>query len=40
MRVVVIGAGPMGIAAAIGASDRNHDVTMLERGEVDASLRT
>lgn len=40
MRVVVIGAGPMGIAAAIGAADRGHDVTVLERGEVGASLRT
>lgn len=40
MRVLVIGAGPMGIAAAIGASDRGHEVTVLERGEVGASLRT
>ena len=40
MRVAVIGAGPMGIAAAIGAADRGHDVTVLERGEVGASLRT
>lgn len=40
MRVVVIGAGPMGIAAAIGAADRGHDVTVLERSEVGASLRT
>ncbi len=40
MRVLVIGAGPMGIAAAIGAADRGHDVTLLERGEVGASLRT
>lgn len=40
MRVVVIGAGPMGIAAAIGAADRGHEVTVLERGEVGASLRT
>jgi thioredoxin reductase len=40
MRVTVIGAGPMGIAAAIGAADRGHDVTVLERGEVGASLRT
>ncbi|HKR64312.1 MAG TPA: FAD-dependent oxidoreductase, partial [Thermoanaerobaculia bacterium] len=40
MRVLVIGAGPMGIAAAIGASDRGHDVTVLEREEVGASLRT
>jgi thioredoxin reductase len=40
MRVLVIGAGPMGIAAAIGAADRGADVTVLERGEVGASLRT
>ena len=40
MRVLVIGAGPMGIAAAIGAADRGHDVTVLERGEAGASLRT
>ncbi len=40
MRVLVIGAGPMGIAAAIGAADRGHEVTVLERGEVGASLRT
>ncbi len=39
MRVLVIGAGPMGIAAAIGAADRGADVTVLERGEVGASLR-
>jgi thioredoxin reductase len=40
MRVLVIGAGPMGIAAAIGAADRGCDVTVLERGEPGASLRT
>lgn len=40
MRVLVIGAGPMGMAAAIGAADRGHDVTVLERGEPGASLRT
>jgi hypothetical protein len=40
MRVVVIGAGPAGLAAAIGAADRGADVTVLERGEVGASLRT
>jgi thioredoxin reductase len=38
MRVAVIGAGPMGIAAAIGAVDRGHDVTVLERDSVGASL--
>ena len=40
MRVLVIGAGPMGIAAAIGAADRGCDVTVLERDQVGASLRT
>jgi thioredoxin reductase len=40
MRVLVIGAGPMGIAAAIGAADRGCEVTVLERDEVGASLRT
>lgn len=40
MRALVIGAGPMGIAAAIGAADRGFEVTVLERGEVGASLRT
>ncbi len=40
MRVLVIGAGPMGIAAAIGAADRGCDVTVLERGKIGASLRT
>ena len=40
MRVVVIGAGPMGIAAAAGAEARGLDVTVVERGEVGASLRT
>ena len=39
-RVLVIGAGPMGIAAAIGALDRGCDVIVLERGEVGSSLRT
>jgi Pyridine nucleotide-disulphide oxidoreductase len=39
-RCVVIGAGPMGIAAAIGAADRGCEVTVLERGRIGASLRT
>lgn len=39
MRVLIIGAGPMGIAAALGAAARGHDVIVLERGEVGASLR-
>lgn len=40
MRVAVIGGGPMGIAAAIGAADRGHEVVLLERGDIGASLRT
>jgi hypothetical protein len=40
MRVIVIGAGPMGIAAAAGATARGFDVTVLERGDVGATLRT
>ncbi|HEY2322468.1 MAG TPA: NAD(P)-binding domain-containing protein [Thermoanaerobaculia bacterium] len=39
-RLVVVGAGPIGLAAAIGALDRGFDVTVLEAGEVGASLRT
>jgi thioredoxin reductase len=39
-RLVVVGAGPIGIAAGIGALDRGFDVTVLEAGEVGASLRT
>jgi thioredoxin reductase len=37
-RVVVIGAGPMGLAAAVGARQRNFDVTVLEAGDVGAAL--
>jgi thioredoxin reductase len=39
-RVVVVGAGPIGLAAAIGALDRAFDVTVLEAGEVGASPRS
>ncbi|HKO54506.1 MAG TPA: FAD-dependent oxidoreductase, partial [Thermoanaerobaculia bacterium] len=38
-RVIVVGGGPMGIAAAIGALERGHDVTVLEAEDVGASLR-
>jgi thioredoxin reductase len=39
-RVVVIGAGPVGIAAALGAEARGHDVTLLEAAPAVAdSLR-
>lgn len=39
-RIVVIGGGPIGIAAAIGALDRGFDVTLLERETVGHSLRS
>lgn len=39
MRVVVIGAGPCGLAAALAAVRRGHDVTVLEREQIGASLR-
>ena len=39
-RVVVIGAGPSGLAAALGAMARGADVTVIERGEVGESLRS
>jgi thioredoxin reductase len=38
-RVIVIGAGPMGLAAALGARASGFEVTVLERDEVGASLR-
>lgn len=37
-RLVVIGAGPIGLAAAWGGVERGWDVTVLERDEVGASL--
>lgn len=38
-RLIVIGAGPIGIAAALEAIDRRYDVTLLEAGEPGDSLR-
>jgi thioredoxin reductase len=38
-RLVVIGAGPMGLEAALGAEERGFDVTVLEKGRVGDSLR-
>ncbi len=39
-RVAVIGAGPMGVAAALGAIDRGLDVTVFEKGQAGQSLRS
>src|SRR6202022_327519 len=39
VRVIVIGAGPMGLAAALGVIQRGHQVTVLEREVVGSSLR-
>jgi len=38
-RVLVIGAGPMGLAAALGAHARGCEVTVVERNDVGSSLR-
>ncbi|MCU1280751.1 MAG: putative bacillithiol system oxidoreductase, YpdA family, partial [bacterium] len=38
-RVIVIGAGPMGLEAALLAGARGFDVTVLEGGDVGESLR-
>ena len=38
-RIVVIGGGPIGVAATIGAADRGFDVTLLEKDEIGHSLR-
>jgi hypothetical protein len=38
-RLAVIGAGPVGLVAALGGARRGMDVTVLEQGEVGASLR-
>lgn len=38
-RLVVIGAGPMGLEAALGALQRGFDVTVLEKGDVGSALR-
>jgi len=37
--LVVVGAGPMGLEAALGALERGFDVTVLEKGRVGENLR-
>ena len=39
-RLAVIGGGPIGIAAAVGALDRGFDVVVLEKGSVGDALRS
>ncbi|HEU4521403.1 MAG TPA: FAD-dependent oxidoreductase [Thermoanaerobaculia bacterium] len=39
-RIVVMGGGPIGVAAAIGALDRGFDVTLLEKDQPGQSLRS
>lgn len=39
MRAVVIGAGPMGLEAALGLGERGFEVTVLEKGRVGEALR-
>ena len=38
-RVIVIGAGPVGLEAALAAAARGYDVTVLEKDAVGANLR-
>jgi len=38
-RLNVIGAGPIGLAAALGGVRRGFDVTVIEKSEVGASIR-
>lgn len=40
MRTLVIGAGPIGVEAALAAAERGHEVTVVERDTVGASLRS
>jgi thioredoxin reductase len=40
VKLVVIGAGPIGVAAALAGTRRGFEVTVLERDDVGASLRT
>lgn len=39
-RLVVIGAGPVGVASALSAAERNFEVILLDAGDAGASLRS
>jgi hypothetical protein len=39
VRLIVVGAGPVGLVAAHGAAARGFDVTLLEQGEIGDALR-
>lgn len=39
-RVAIIGAGPIGVAAALGALERGFDVSVFEKGDVGQALRS
>ncbi len=38
-RLVIVGAGPIGLEAAVRASSAGYDVTVLERGQIGAAIR-
>ena len=38
-RIAILGAGPIGLEAALLATDRGHPVIVFERGEVGDSIR-
>lgn len=39
MRIVIVGAGPIGLEAALAAVERGHEVTVFERGRVAENVR-
>ena len=39
MKIVIVGAGPIGLEAAVAAQERGHTVSVFERGRVSDSVR-